>query len=62
MNITDMIPDAYFISKALSIHYIKFIALQTGKSEEEIKKEINEIIAKLKSELLNDVDNHSNLL
>lgn len=56
MDSIKLIQDSYLISKALSIHYIKFVSIQTGKPEEEIKKEINEIIAKLKSELLNDLE------
>lgn len=53
-----MTVDANLWVKTLSRHYIKTISGLTGKSEEEIKSEMNDILAKVKAETEDNVKLH----
>jgi hypothetical protein len=53
-----MTVDSNLWVKTLSRHYIKTISDLTGKSEEEIKNEMNDILSKIKAETEENLKKH----
>ena len=53
-----MTVDANLWVKTLSRHYIMTISGLTGKSEEEIKNEMNNILSEVKAETQDDINKH----